>query len=454
MIGGRSSFLRAGGRHLTKVLSGAVTRVNASHVSETQVSESVEHLTALFTRTKTTGTEKIWVRLVTAIAAVTTTMVTATNIMTVAVATAIMVAAAVMAVAEAVASTAAAKTITPEENSDWESCSHHSGEKYDGHSCDDSGFTQPDSSSVSSNSNSKLMSENMEFPTLEKLGLLGKQHIQIRNPGHVDHLLSNIVGGGFNKLQVIADHDRTLSRAHYKNERIETCHGIMDNSPLMPPYYREEANKLFNKYYPIEVDPIMTEEEKIPLMIEWYENIHKLLLKCGITRTSVSSMVQHSNVRLRDGTEELFSKLKSKSVPILIFSAGMGDILEEVLRHFDVYNDNVKVVSNFFEYDEQGNVTGFKSAIIHMFNKNENAIHESDYFKKISGRNNVILLGDSLGDIKMACGVPQPNNVLKIGFLNDKIEERMETYKKNFDIVLVDDQTMDVCNNLIDLIMK
>ena len=57
-----------------------------------------------------------------------------------------------------------------------------------------------------------------------------------------------------------------------------------------------------------------------------------------------------------------------------------------------------------------------------MFNKNENAIHSSDYFTDaIRGRNNVVLLGDSTGDVKMAVGVPQPNNVLKIGFLNDKV---------------------------------
>lgn len=56
-----------------------------------------------------------------------------------------------------------------------------------------------------------------------------------------------------------------------------------------------------------------------------------------------------------------------------------------------------------------------------MFNKHENVIHSSPYFKEISGRTNVILLGDSLGDIKMAHGVPSPNTILKIGFLNDKV---------------------------------
>ena len=61
--------------------------------------------------------------------------------------------------------------------------------------------------------------------------------------------------------------------------------------------------------------------------------------------------------------------------------------------------------------------------MIHMFNKNENAIHSSPYFETLSGRTNVILLGDSLGDIHMAKGVPSPNNVLKIGFLNEKVGE-------------------------------
>ena len=66
-------------------------------------------------------------------------------------------------------------------------------------------------------------------------------------------------------------------------------------------------------------------------------------------------------------------------------------------------------------------MVGFKGNLIHMFNKNEDAIHSSDYFEKLQNRTNVILMGDSIGDIKMALGVPQPSSVLKIGFLNDKV---------------------------------
>ncbi|XP_037778204.1 cytosolic 5'-nucleotidase 3-like isoform X1 [Penaeus monodon] len=287
------------------------------------------------------------------------------------------------------------------------------------------------------------------YPTLEKLGLLNAAHVRIKDLARVEELVSSLASSGFSKLQVIADFDRTMTRVSYFGKLCDTCHGIMDNSSLMPSFYREEANKLLAKYYPIEIDPKMSEEEKIPYMIEWYSQIHELIIKCKVSQKSLEEMVTRSNARLRDGTRDLCKKLHECGVPVLVFSAGMGDILEQVLRHFDVYTDNIKVVSNFFKYDEEGIVVGFEGDLIHMFNKNENAIHSSDYFDKLTGRNNVILLGDSLGDIKMAVGVPQPSNVLKIGFLNDKVEERLEAYMNGFDIVLIDDQTMDLVNSIV-----
>ncbi|XP_064100294.1 cytosolic 5'-nucleotidase 3-like isoform X3 [Macrobrachium nipponense] len=296
-----------------------------------------------------------------------------------------------------------------------------------------------------------IMPETSPYPMLEKLGLLNKDHICIKDPGRVEELISTIMSDGFTKLQVIADYDMTITRSHMNGKRAESSFGIMDNSSLMPAFYREEANALLAKYYPIEIDPHMTEEEKIPYMIEWYGQIHKLIVKCKVSQGSLAEMVAASNAMLRDGTEDLCKKLHSVCVPVLVFSAGMGDILEQVLRQFNVYTENVKVVSNFFEYNAEGVMIGFKGDLIHMFNKNENAIHSSNYFDKLKGRSNVILMGDSMGDIKMAVGVPQPNNVLKIGFLNDKIEERLDTYTNAFDIVLIDDQTMDVVNSIVNL---
>jgi len=56
-----------------------------------------------------------------------------------------------------------------------------------------------------------------------------------------------------------------------------------------------------------------------------------------------------------------------------------------------------------------------------VFNKSENALHKSDYFEKLMHRDNIILLGDSLGDLRMAHGAAECHNILTVGFLNDKV---------------------------------
>ena len=70
---------------------------------------------------------------------------------------------------------------------------------------------------------------------------------------------------------------------------------------------------------------------------------------------------------------------------------------------------------------DQGKLVGFKGDMIHIFNKNEGAIHRSDYFLDLAHRENILLLGDSMGDLRMADGATNNKNLLKIGFLNDKV---------------------------------
>lgn len=49
------------------------------------------------------------------------------------------------------------------------------------------------------------------------------------------------------------------------------------------------------------------------------------------------------------------------------------------------------------------------------------------YFQQLSTRTSIILLGDSMGDLTMADGVPSVENILKIGFLNDKVCEEQHS---------------------------
>lgn len=69
----------------------------------------------------------------------------------------------------------------------------------------------------------------------------------------------------------------------------------------------------------------------------------------------------------------------------------------------------------------QGVLRAFKGQLIHTFNKREGAVTQAAGLAQLHGRPNVLLLGDSLGDLTMADGVSDPHHVLTVGFLNDQV---------------------------------
>ena len=56
-----------------------------------------------------------------------------------------------------------------------------------------------------------------------------------------------------------------------------------------------------------------------------------------------------------------------------------------------------------------------------MFNKHDGSLKNTEYFNQLKNNSNIILLGDSQGDLKMADGVANVEHILKIGYLNDRV---------------------------------
>ncbi|KPP72958.1 hypothetical protein Z043_107991, partial [Scleropages formosus] len=100
-----------------------------------------------------------------------------------------------------------------------------------------------------------------------------------------------------------------------------------------------------------------------------------------------------------------------------------------------------------------GILKGFKGDLIHVYNKHDGALKNSDYFKQLKDNCNIILLGDSLGDLNMADGVPNVESILKIGYLNDEVDDQLEKYLDSYDIVLVRDETLEVPNSILQKIL-
>ncbi|XP_075941745.1 cytosolic 5'-nucleotidase 3-like isoform X1 [Anarhichas minor] len=278
---------------------------------------------------------------------------------------------------------------------------------------------------------------------------LTNSSVCMRDPQRVQEILEAMVKAGSNTVQVISDFDMTLTRFAYNGKRCPTCHNILDNSKLISNDCKEELKELLNTYYPIEIDSSQSIADKLPLMVEWWTKAHELLVQQEIKKDLLAIAVRESDAMLRDGYQLLFDHLYEHSIPLLIFSAGIGDILEEVIRQTGVFHPNVKVFSNYMDFDESGVLRAFKGELIHIYNKREGALLNTGHFQELRTRPNVLLLGDSLGDLTMADGVQDMENILKIGFLNDKVDERKQSYLDSYDIVLVKDETLEVPNAIM-----
>ena len=284
--------------------------------------------------------------------------------------------------------------------------------------------------------------------------LLNNPKLVTANVDRVQTKIRGLIKDGHANLQFIVDFDNTLTKTHRDGVSLDCSWGVLENYKELPSSYHERVRAAKDKYHPIELDVSISLEEKIPIMIQWYQEANRCLADSGVKLPWLPLMVEQSNVELRDQTDNMLKTLHNKEVPVLVLSAGVGDLINHIMDHFGVLHSNVKLVSNFLKFDEEGNIVGLKgeeSELIHMYNKAETVRKRSE---EASERKNVIVLGDSLGDLHMAAGVKDPNVVLTIGFLNNNIESSLETYKENFDIVLVDDQTMSFPNSLLGEILS
>ncbi|KAJ8964053.1 hypothetical protein NQ314_005194 [Rhamnusium bicolor] len=204
--------------------------------------------------------------------------------------------------------------------------------------------------------------------------------------------------------------------------------------------------------YPLKMILQYQHRKKTKHMEVWWALSEEAIKGLKVSPEEINEVCIQLGPSLRDGSKELFDELCAAKVPVLVFSAGLGDTVMSVLKHCDVLLPNVEVVSNFLKYDSDGCIMGFKDRLIHVYNKNEYAIKGTDFYNQIVDRDNVILLGDSIGDASMVEGMDHLKVVLKIGFLYARSEESLPNYMNTFDIVLQDDQTMEVPRAILNYI--
>lgn len=255
---------------------------------------------------------------------------------------------------------------------------------------------------------------------------------------------------GVGNLHILSDFDRTLTKAFIEGKEVPSLISILRNHNYLTPDYPEKAHMLFNRYHPIEIDPNIPREEKIKAMRDWWKNHYELLIKSRLNKKDIESASSSEHAKFREGVLELLYFLDKNKIPLIIISsAGLGT---EAIKIFIEKNaklyQNIHIISNEFEWDENGYMVKIKEPLIHSMNKNETTLRNFPFFDEIKDRKNILLLGDSLDDLGMAEGSDY-KNIISVGFLNKKVEELLENYKNTFDCVITNDSDMNFVNNLL-----
>lgn len=276
-------------------------------------------------------------------------------------------------------------------------------------------------------------------------------NIIIPNPEKLESLKQKFQNQGTGKIHILADFDRTLTYAQSpKDKGNHSIISILRNGNYLSKEYAKQAHTLFDKYHPIEINPTVPMGEKKKAMNEWWTSHFNLLIKSGLNKKDLKAIVDTGIIKLRDGTKELFNYLHRKQIPVVIMSSsGVGNAIQMFLEKENIYYDNVHIITNLYTFDDDGKAINISKPIIHAMNKDETAIHDHpEIYNKIKNRKNVILLGDSLGDLGMITGFNY-NNLLKVGFLNPKEEHNKKEYEQNFDIIITNDSDIKPVNKLL-----
>lgn len=253
--------------------------------------------------------------------------------------------------------------------------------------------------------------------------------------------INNFIEQGKEKLHILADFDGTLTKPYVNGKEVPSAISILRNSDYISKDYAEKAHALADKYRPIEKNPDIPFEEKKKAMNEWWTEHFKLLIKSGLNKVHLEKIIQDERFQFRRGVSEFLDILHEYKIPLVIISSsGLGEIIPLMLKKEKKLYSNISIITNSFEWNKKGYAVKIKKPIITIANKDEAIVKDYLFYNKIKNRKNVILIGDSEGDIEMITGFDY-DNLIKIGFLKEK--------SRKYDVVLKENDSFDYINQLI-----
>lgn len=243
-------------------------------------------------------------------------------------------------------------------------------------------------------------------------------------------------------LFVVSDFDRTLTKAYVDGRYVTSLMGILRNSSYLDEDYKIKGQKLFNYYSPkVEGENALPVSQREALVQQWWSKAYELLKGKGLRKKYIEEIVKHPDLQLREGVVDFFNWTEKNTIPIFIMSAGgLGTLsIELFLKLKKQLRENIHIVSNELFWSEEGVFLGVKEPMVHMFNKTGRLISDNPKANAfLKGRRYAFILGDSIGDSRMADGISELSLKVYISGSGKEnvLEAEEEDLSQYFDIIL------------------
>ena len=241
-----------------------------------------------------------------------------------------------------------------------------------------------------------------------------------------NEIIDKILSLKFEDIYLVFDFDRTITRGTSK-----TSWSIIDESSFINRGYKLDSKKLYNYYRRIEIDDYISDNAKEFLMEEWTRRQLELFTKYNITEDLFNKILLSNSLDFRDGIAIFFKEMYNLNIPIIIISAGLGNIVYESLKQNNCIYDNVYLISNMLKFEN--NLVKIEGSLVNSTNK-KNINIPINVYNAIKNRNTIIMFGDQISDLVVLNNF-NFENLISIGFLSNDTDKCLEKYRKHFDIV-------------------
>lgn len=249
---------------------------------------------------------------------------------------------------------------------------------------------------------------------------------------------------GKDNYYVVLDFDKTITG----KESLDSWMALVDFE-IYGENCQKEWEELNASYAPIEFDYTLDNKTKEKYMIEWYQKSMDLLYKYQLTYSNLQKTLQKETLKFRKGARKFLQRLSQQNIPVIIVSAGIGNIIEEFLKKYECYYNNIYIISNFIQFKDN-KMQKFKGSLFHSMNKKMEGNLPEELQNTVNQKEYAILCGDLIEDIQMI-KKEKLENTITIGFLNNKIEENLIFYHQNYDVVLMEEEA---CFQEVEKIIK